>query len=119
MSAEREIDVVTDWAGLGDPQRVGVLNATVVRGQEVLAFEYDATWLVSGFRHSLDPNLGLYAGRQFSPAGRESFGVFLDSCPDRWGRFLMQRREAYRAREGGRPLQRLQPTDVTDQRGTG
>jgi len=34
------------------------------------------------------------------------FGVFSDSCPDRWGRLLMRRREAIlAAREGRKPKQ--------------
>ena len=31
---------------------------------------------------------------QFLTEGKSNFGVFLDSCPDRWGRVLMDRREA-------------------------
>jgi len=38
-------------------------------------------------------------GPQYPAAKRESFGIFLDSSPDRWGRVLMQRRENVRARE--------------------
>jgi serine/threonine-protein kinase HipA len=31
-----------------------------------------------------------------------NFGVFMDSCPDRWGQILMRRREALDAKEEGR-----------------
>ena len=40
-------------------------------------------------------------------AGRENFGLFLDSSPDRWGRVLLQRREAQLARAQSRKEQRL------------
>jgi len=43
--------------------------------------------------------------------GSASFGIFLDSCPDRWGRLLMTRREAQRARAEGRSPRRLEETD--------
>jgi len=42
---------------------------------------------------------------------RPNFGLFLDSSPDRWGRVLMQRREAALAREAKRPVRRLVETD--------
>ena len=51
-----------------------------------------------GLAHTIDPKLELYKGPQFPPQGRTNFGVFLDSSPDLWGRTLMQRREAIRAR---------------------
>ena len=45
-------------------------------------------------------------------AGRESnFGLFLDSSPDRWGRFLMQRREAVLAKGVGRTRRTLTASD--------
>lgn len=46
---------------------------------------------------SLDPDLDLTAG-EFFP-GNANCGVFMDSCPDRWGQVLMQRLEAVESRE--------------------
>ncbi len=43
---------------------------------------------------SLDPDLPLFLGRHYLPSNKKIFGVFSDSCPDRWARLLMQRREA-------------------------
>ncbi len=37
---------------------------------------------------SLDPRPGLFEGRQHPPQGHETFGVFADASPDRWGRLL-------------------------------
>lgn len=45
------------------------------------------------------------------PAARVRLGVSLDSAPDRWGRVLMQRREALLAREGKRAERRLTELD--------
>jgi serine/threonine-protein kinase HipA len=79
--------------------RMGMLHATPSRGKEIFAFEYDEAWLASPHALVLDPSLRLHQGPQHAPVGRDSFGVFLDSSPDRWGRVLLQRREAQRARE--------------------
>lgn len=111
MSSRRVIDVVADWAQLGGPTRMGHLTATSVRGTEVFAFEYDDDWLSSGPRQQLDPLLSLYHGPQYPAKGRESFGVFLDSSPDRWGRVLMRRREAQLARAEARVERRLLESD--------
>lgn len=31
-----------------------------------------------------DPDLSLYKGRQYVPLNKPMFGVFADSCQDRW-----------------------------------
>src|SRR5450432_1899472 len=90
---------------------MGVLHATPVRAKEIFSFEYDQAWLDTGQTHVLDPALRLGPGPQFAADGRENFGVFLDSAPDRWGRVLMQRREAQLAREEGRKERRLLELD--------
>ncbi len=50
-------------------------------------------------------------GIQYAPHGQENFGLFLDSSPDRWGRFLMNRREAIVAREEKRKERKLLESD--------
>lgn len=45
-------------------------------------------------------NLTLDTG-DFYP-GNLNFCIFMDSCPDRWGQVLMQRRETIAAKEAGR-----------------
>ena len=107
----RVIDVVADWALLGGPTLMGRLTATPARGKEVFAFEYDDMWLSAAPGQQLDPTLSLYSGPQYPAKGRENFGPFLDSCPDRWGRVLMRRREAQLARAEGRPERRLLESD--------
>ncbi len=99
MPAERRsVEVIADWAGLAGPTRMGTLHAAPARGKEIFSFEYDDTWLGSPDAFVLDPSLRLHHGPQHAPLARGNFGVFLDSSPDRWGRVLLQRREALRAR---------------------
>lgn len=98
---ETTIHVYADWilpdgGGLPAPQLVGTLTSTLTRNKELFNFEYAAEWLASSHALPIDPDLHLFAGRQFSEG--QNFRVFLDSCPDRWGRLLMKRREAAIAR---------------------
>lgn len=112
MAVERQtVEVWADWLGLPSSQRVGLLHATPSRGKEVFSFEYDARWLEAGYALSLDPSLQLVRGPQYAPTNAENFGVFLDSSPDRWGRKLLQRREAQLARTDKRPERTLLELD--------
>ena len=113
MSEQRRIDVYAGWVGLEDaPRLVGQLTASPVRGKEIFAFEYAQTWLTATQgRSSLDPGLFSFAGLQYPRKGRENFGLFLDSSPDRWGRLLMKRREALIARRENREAHRLNESD--------
>lgn len=120
----REIEVWADWRELGAPMRMGHLRATPSRGKEVFSFSYERTWLDAGHARQLDPELQLFRGPQYlNTTDRPNFGIFLDSSPDRWGRLLMQRREAAQAREEKRAARRLQETDyllgVHDEQRTG
>ena len=99
---EKTIYVYADWKG-GTPVPVGRLYAQESRGKEVFSFEYADTWLDHP-PMALDPELALYRGRQYMPLDRTQFGVFSDSSPDRWGRLLMQRREAIRAKNAGETI---------------
>jgi hypothetical protein len=108
MALERRtVEVWADWRGLPSATRIGTLHATPSRGKEIFSFEYDRGWLDAGHARSLDPSLQLVRGPQYVATGHENFGVFLDSSPDRWGRVLMQRREAQLARETKRSERKL------------
>lgn len=108
----REIEIWADWRKPGAPMRMGHLRATLSRSKEVFSFSYDQAWLDAGHSQQLDPDLRFFRGPQYlSATDRPNFGIFLDSSPDRWGRLLMQRREAAQAREEGRSAHRLQETD--------
>lgn len=111
MAERREIEVWADWSGLGGPLLMGRLHATPTRGREVFSFEYEAAWLAAGHAGHLDPTLRLLRGPQYPAHDRPNFGVFLDSAPDRWGRVLMDRREAQLARTTGRRPRHLTELD--------
>lgn len=96
-----EVYVYADWEEFKEPVLIGVLRAAVVRQKEHFSFSYDSDWLKLPYARQIDPNLNLYSGEQHSEDDR-NFGVFLDSCPDRWGRLLMKRREAIHARQQNR-----------------
>ena len=93
----REIYVFADWEEFNEPILVGTLRSDVVKQKEHFSFAYDEAWLQSKFAQQIDPELQLYVGEQHNNE-QQNFGVFLDSCPDRWGRLLMKRREAVYAR---------------------
>jgi serine/threonine-protein kinase HipA len=112
MALERRaVEVHADWRELGGATRMGLLYATPARGKETFSFEFDPEWLELSQARTLDPALRLGPGPQYVSAGRENFGLFLDSSPDRWGRVLMQRREAQLARAEGRKERRLLELD--------
>lgn len=111
MSQRRVIEVFAHWKGIPEPARMGRLFATPSRGAEIFSFEYDTAWLQRPESAQLDPTLGLYTGPQYPPRKKPNFGVFLDSCPDRWGRVLMRRREAQQARSQGRKERTLLESD--------
>lgn len=112
MALERRtVEVHADWRELRGAPRMGFLFVTPVRGKETFSFEFDEAWLELSHARALDPALRLGPGPQYVAAGRENFGLFLDSSPDRWGRVLMQRREAQLARELGRKERRLLELD--------
>src|SRR5262245_4873013 len=106
-STRKSIEVHAHWEGLSQPTLIGVLFAVTLRGKEIFSFAYDDAWLKSSRARTLDPSLQLFRGTQYVPQGQENFGVFLDSSPDRWGKFLMDRREAFLARKEGRKERKL------------
>lgn len=109
--AHRTIYVYADWAGLGQPTLMGLLHSTLLRGKEIFSFEYDDAWLKSRSSQTLDPDLVFFSGIQYLNDEKPNFGIFLDSSPDRWGRTLMNRREAAVARSEGRQPRNLFETD--------
>lgn len=111
MSEKKEILVYAHWERFKDPFLMGTLSATPAKGKEVFSFEYTKEWLQSELTYMLDPDLQLYSGRYFPKEEKPNFGAFLDSCPDRWGRVLMDRREAALARNEKRTEKKLLESD--------
>jgi len=93
------------------PKLMGFLYIEGIRGGEHHSFEFDAEWLKKthlGFM--IDPDLQYLLGRQY-PSGKATFGIFSDSCPDRWGRVLMDRHERLHADREKRKPRRLNDGD--------
>jgi len=109
--SSRKIFVYADWDGLSKPTVMGILKAEPSRGKEIFSFEYNNNWLKSGFSQMIDPQLKLFSGPQYLNDEKINFGIFLDSCPDRWGRVLMQRREAAIAKQEKRAPKILHESD--------
>src|SRR5690348_13005795 len=107
----KQILVYADWRDLGRTILMGTLNAHVVRGREVFSFSYHDEWLKNAPALVLDPDLKSYPGQQYTGGNKPNFGLFLDSSPDRWGRVLMERREALMARREGRKPRALMESD--------
>ena len=107
----KRIAVFADWDTLNLPTLVGELTGTLVRGKEVFSFEYHPDWLSKHGSLYLDPDLQLFAGRQYLQDDKHNFGIFLDSSPDRWGRLLMKRREAIVAKKENRKEKTLVESD--------
>ncbi len=108
---KKDILVYTHGIGQIEPVLMGILSATIVRGKEVFSFEYDHDFLKTDFAFEIDPNLKLFKGAQYPPEEQPNFGIFLDSSPDRWGRVLMDRREAALSQVDERPRRNLFESD--------
>ena len=103
-AANEQIWVWLDDPAFGPLQHIGTLS----RGDRgSVRFAYNKTWLMHAHTFPLDPELDIMPG-EFFPAN-SNFGVFMDSCPDRWGQVLMQRRDVVEAREEGRTPRTLGP----------
>ena len=100
-----------DWHEFVQPIFMGTLQSEMVRGKEVFYFENDTQWLKYSQFRNIDPDLTAFTGKQFLPPSKKNFGIFLDSSPDRWGRTLLQRKEAIVARNEGRTPRHLWETD--------
>ena len=111
VNNQKKIYVYENWSATC-PNKIGTLYVDVSKGKETFSFEYDSEWLKnSSFAFVLDPDLAMYNGRQFAPLDKAMFGIFSDSCPDRWGRVLMKRREAAVAKREERKPRELRESD--------
>ena len=102
-----EILVFADWKELSKPNFMGTLSVSHIKGREVFSFSYSKEWLETSYAQNLDPDLQLFNGPQYLSSEKKNFGIFLDSSPDRWGRVLMDRREAIMAKKENRKIKKL------------
>lgn len=99
MAAKREREPIEVTVEIeGDEILVGLLRIYDSRGQS-MTFKYADTFVGNPRAYPIDPELPLGFG-VFQPAvGRDIFGAFSDSTPDRWGQNLILREERNRAKE--------------------
>lgn len=106
---EKTIYVFADFLPFHN-ELLGKIYVSQTRGKEFYSFEYEQSWLEKG-NMILDPDLQLYKGRQYINDDKNIFGVFADSCPDRWGKRLMKRREEIRAKKAEEKPRKLLESD--------
>jgi len=106
--ARDQVVVHLDDAGLGPRQQVGTLARERSGGKSVISFAYEPEWIAATDAFPIDPSLLLYEGEQYPPTLP---GVFADLAPDRWGRILLERREAQIARHEERRPRSLDDWD--------
>lgn len=110
VSEEKVIYVYADWFD-GAPVPFGKLYINYSKGKEIAAFEFDEKWLLRDAGTFFDPDINFCGGRQYASPDKALFGIFSDSCPDRWGRLLMRRRESINARREDRKPKKLTEAD--------
>ena len=103
---ERKIYV---FLGGVHPEPLGTLYVGRDRAHEVYSFAFASSFLQRQ-DFFLDPALAFFSGRQYAPT-EALFGMFQDASPDRWGRFLMEKREALHARKEDRKPEKLYESD--------
>jgi serine/threonine-protein kinase HipA len=101
VSLPERVGVFLDAAELGPRRRVGVLHQVGRRINAPVMFAYDQDWIDDPSFFLLDPSHQPYGGEQVPPDGALA-GIFTDTSPDRWGRMLLERREAEQAVADGR-----------------
>lgn len=101
------LEVWVDSDVLGGMHRIGTLHHD--RGN--IRFEYYKEWLTHPSVFNIDPHLSLDKGAFHPRPEMGSFGMLLDSSPDRWGQTLMKRREAMEAKEEARTARTLYAWD--------
>ncbi|MFZ6774388.1 type II toxin-antitoxin system HipA family toxin [Undibacterium sp. SXout7W] len=85
-------NVWLDDVRFGDPLYIG--NLIIPEHSDTpAAFSYSQAWLTEANAFAIDPYLPLVAGPQYPVKGTLA-GIFRDTAPDRWGRVLIERREA-------------------------
>ena len=83
-----QLAVWLDDPAFGSLARVGTLTRS---GSDAVRFTYETAWLTHPAAFQLDPSLSLSVG-EFFPQD-SNFGVFMDSCPDRWGQLCGRKRQ--------------------------
>lgn len=91
------IDILGAFDFLSKEIKIGTLHYERVKGDATYIFEYEPSFLKCLPGTILSHDIGLFMGKQST---RGSIFAFLsDSCPDRWGKALIDKREARYAKQ--------------------
>lgn len=107
MKSSNKLEVWADCEIFGGQQRVGTLH----HEHGHIRFDYTDKWLAHPNSFNIDPHLSLDKGTFHPHPDIGSFGMLLDSSPDRWGQTLMKRREVQQANDEGRKPRTLRAWD--------
>lgn len=107
----KKLYVYADFDWLKEIELVGELSYESLRGSDSYGFKFDNVWLKKHGDIFISEDLNNYPGQQYTQPGKDIFGCFSDSLPDRWGRMLLNRREQILASEEKRPIRRLSSFD--------
>ncbi|MEA2668497.1 MAG: serine/threonine-protein kinase HipA [Chloroflexota bacterium] len=108
INGREQVAVHLDAPELGPRRIVGTLGRERSGSKSVISFAYTLEWIGDRRSFPLDPSLPLYEGEQY-PSTLP--GLFTDAAPDRWGRTLLERREALAARRESRKQRHLDDWD--------
>jgi serine/threonine-protein kinase HipA len=106
---EQPVEVDVQVAGMDVP--AGRLWTHRHGQSDSATFSYREDYLQLADSYDLDPGLPLQTGQHQTAVGRPVFGAMSDCAPDGWGRRLVRRAEALRAREAGARQRRLTEVD--------
>lgn len=104
-AAELEVWLDSD---LGAPQAVGLL----AQDHGHIRFQYTESWLADARAFAFGPDLPLSSQVSYAPSEAKLFGVFKDTCPDRWGQSILTQWEARQAREEQRSTREVKTWDL-------
>ena len=94
--------VLVDLPQFEEPALMGTLRCQSSRTGDIVSFAYDDGWLKRPTAFTFDPDLGSWLRDLSIPVPiAPTFGIFLDSSPDRWGRVLMQKRGEHASAPAG------------------
>ena len=99
--AGKKIFVFDSFSNI-NPILIGYMYIDIVRGNELVSFEFDENYLDTMMpKVQLDPDLSYCSGRQYA-YGKKIFGLFADSSPNIWGRALLKKKERILADKVGK-----------------
>jgi len=91
------IDIQGAFDFLDTEKKLGTLHYERVKGDATYIFEYEPSFLRLLPGTILSREIGLFMGKQSTRGG--IFAFLSDACPDRWGKALVDKREARYAKQ--------------------